>query len=163
MRAYKEFYAFVRANIDNSAYTFRAMERMFGKRKGTIHEYLLRHLDLKEQESPQTHEIRKIKTEQDRVMRIGKRVHRQYEVERMRALSGLSPATKRVVIRLDKKAYNARTRLISSHKYYRDETDEYALLWDKDTKRIRCAKANKGKGEQFYTDKYGFKFYEAED
>lgn len=72
-------------------------------------------------------------------------------MEKFRVMSGERQKTRLNVTKMPQKAYNAKYCLIRKYGYFSFEDERYTIGYDRDTKRVN---------EEYYRNKYGFKFEE---
>lgn len=85
----------------------------------------------------------------------GAKHHRKYKAEELRILSGKPQLTKLKIRKLYPKALNAKMYLRKRYNYFYSDGEPFVLCYDKETKRHPK--------EQYYSDKFGFKFVAASD
>lgn len=95
--------------------------------------------------------------DKERVRLAAEKRMRHKRSDELRMASGLKPEYRFQHAQMPKKAYKTKSRLAMVYGYFHCEDDVTVLLYDETTRRTMR------KGEQYYTDTYGIRFYEAED
>ena len=80
----------------------------------------------------------------------GRKLHMQYKMDELRVMSGKPQETKLRIRKLSSKALNAKMYLRKSYNYFYSKGEPFILCYDSETKRHPK--------EEYYTDKFGFKF-----
>lgn len=80
----------------------------------------------------------------------GRRHHLLYKREELRVMSGKPQQTNIKLRKLTQRALNAKMYLRKTHNYFYSKGEPFVLCFDSETKR--------SKKEEFYTEKFGFKF-----
>lgn len=74
----------------------------------------------------------------------------QYKMDELRVLSGKPQETRLRIRKLSQKALNAKMYLRKSYNYFYSKGEPFILCYDSKTKRHPK--------EEYYTEKFGFKF-----